>query len=139
MKNLLLDTNIILDLLAKRLPFYEFAAELFSLADTKKIKLYVSSISIINTNYLLSKATSEKEAREIIRRFRVLVKVLSCDEKLIDVGLHSHFKDFEDSIQYFTAIENKIDCIITRNAKDFKGAKLPIMTAEEFLEIYREA
>jgi len=139
MKNLLLDTNIILDLLAKRLPFYEFAAELFSLADTKKIKLYVSSISIINTNYLLSKATSEKEAREIIRRFRVLVKVLSCDEKLIDLGLNSHFKDFEDSIQYFTAIENKIDCIITRNAKDFKGAKLPIMTAEEFLEIYREA
>jgi len=139
MKNLLIDTNIILDLLAKRPPFYEFAAELFSLADTKKIKLYTSSISIINTNYILSKALSEKEAREIIRRFRVLVKVLSCDEKLIDLGLNSHFKDFEDSIQYFTAIENKIDCIITRNAKDFKGAKLPIMTAEEFLKTYRGA
>ncbi|MFH0894490.1 MAG: PIN domain-containing protein [Bacteroidota bacterium] len=137
MKNLLIDTNIILDLLAKRHPFYDFAAELFSLADRKKIKLNTSSISIINTSYILSKILSEKDAREILRKFRILVKLLSCDEKIIDLGLNSHFKDFEDSIQYFTATENNIDSIITRNLKDFKSSKIPVMTAEEFLKSYK--
>lgn len=137
MKNLLIDTNIVLDLLAKRQTFYESAAELFSLADKKKIKLFTSSISIINTNYILAKSLSEKEAREILRKFRILVKILSCDEKIIDLGLNSHFKDYEDSVQYFTATENNIDCIITRNLKDFKGSKIPVMTAGEFLKLYR--
>ncbi|HEY3390537.1 MAG TPA: PIN domain-containing protein [Prolixibacteraceae bacterium] len=137
MKNLLIDTNIILDLLAKRYPFYDFAAEIFSLADTKKVELYTSSISIINTNYILAKILSEKEAREILRKFRILVKVLPCDEKIIDLGLNSSFKDYEDSVQYFTAIENQMDSIITRNVKDFKSSKIPIMTAEEFLKSNR--
>ena len=138
MKNLLIDTNIILDLLAKRQPFYDFAAELFSLADKKKIKLYTSSLSIINTNYILSKTLSEKEAREILRKFRILVKILPCDEKIIDLGLNSHFKDFEDSVQYFTATENNINGIITRNLKDFKSSQIPVMTAEEFLKSYNK-
>ncbi len=133
MKKILLDTNIILDLLAKRQPFFEFAAKLFSLGDKKKIRLYTTSISIINVNYILSKILSANESREILRKFRVLVKILPCDEKIIDLGLNSHFKDFEDSIQYYIAIENKIDIIITRNLKDFKSAKIPVMTAEEFL------
>ena len=135
MRNLLVDTNIILDLLAKRLPFYYSASELFSLADLKKIKLCTSSISIINTNFILSKSLPEKETREILRKFRILVKILACDEKIIDLGLNSHFKDFEDSIQYFTAIENNIESIITRNLKDFKNSKIPVMTAEEFLNL----
>ena len=138
MKNLLIDTNIILDLLAKRQPFYDFAAELFSLADKKKIKLYTSSLSIINTNYILSKTLSEKEAREILRKFRILVKILSCDEKIIDLGLNSHFKDFEDSVQYFTATENNINGIITRNLKDFKNSQIPVLTAEEFLNSHNK-
>ena len=138
MKNLLIDTNIILDLLAKRHPFYNPAAELFSLTDKKKIKLYTSSISIINTNYILSKILSEKEAKEILRKFRILVNILSCDEKIIDLGLNSHFKDFEDSIQYYTATENNIDGIITRNLKDFKNSQIPVMTAEEFLKSHKK-
>lgn len=137
MRSLLIDTNIILDLLAKRDPFYDFAAEIFSLADTKKIRLYTSSVSIINTNYILSKILSEKEVREILRKFRILVKVLSCDEKIIDLGLNSSFKDYEDAVQYFTAIENQMDGILTRNVKDFKSSKIPVMTPEEFLKSNR--
>lgn len=134
MKNLFIDTNIILDLLAKRHPFYQPAAELFSLADKKKVRLYTSSVSIINTSYILSKALSEKQAREVLRKFRVLVKILPCDEKIIDLGLNSHFRDFEDAIQYYTAIENNNEIIITRNLKDFKKSGIPVMTAEEFLK-----
>lgn len=78
---------------------------------------------------------SEKETKEILRKFRILVKILQCDEKIIDLGLNSHFKDYEDAIQYFTATENKIDCIITRNLKDFKNSKIPVLTAEEYLKL----
>jgi len=134
MNKLLIDTNIILDLLAKRYPFYDFAAELFSLADSNKVELYTSSISIINTNYILSKILSEKEVREILRKFRILVEVLPCDGKIIDLGLNSSFKDYEDAVQYFTAIESQMDIIITRNLKDFKNSKIPVLTAEEFLK-----
>jgi predicted nucleic acid-binding protein len=136
MKNLLVDTNIVLDLLAKRKPFYDFSAKLFSLADKKKIKLFVSSITIINTSFILSKEKTETESREILRKFRLLAGILPCNDKIIDLGLNSKFKDFEDSVQYFTAVEYNLDCIITKNLKDFKDSTIPVMTAEEFVKSF---
>ncbi len=134
MSRLLLDTNIILDLLAKRELFYNSAARIFSLADKKKVKLSISSLTFANTNYVLIRLKSVKEAREILRRFRVLVQVLSVDEKIIDLALNDNsFVDFEDGLQYYSAIENSQDIIITRDLKDFKGSKIPVMTPEEFL------
>lgn len=134
MNNLLIDTNIILDLLAKRDPFYESAVQIFSLADKNKLTLGVSSLSFANTNYVLSKLKSKQEAREIIRKFKVLVNVLSLNDKIIELALNdSAFHDFEDGLQYYTAIENNQDYIITRDLKDFKSSKTPVMTAQEFL------
>jgi predicted nucleic acid-binding protein len=77
MSNLLVDTNVVLDLLAKREPFYDSAAKLFSLADKKKITLSISTLTFANTNYVLTRLKTADKAREILRRFRVLVKVLS--------------------------------------------------------------
>ena len=134
MINILLDTNIILDLLAAREPFYAEAAELFSLADKKLIKLSVSALSLANIHYILSKFTNDQEARKILRNFKVIVSVLPLDEKIVDLALNSDFKDFEDSIQYFTAIENAQKLIVTRNKSDFKHSKIPIMTAGEFIK-----
>ena len=74
MTNLFVDTNIVIDLLAKREPFYEAAAKLFSLADRGKVKLYVSSLTFANTNYILSKMNNSTLAREILTKFKVLVK-----------------------------------------------------------------
>ncbi|MDB4583592.1 PIN domain-containing protein [Draconibacterium sp.] len=134
MNNLLIDTNIILDLLAKRDPFYEGAVQIFSLADKNKLTLGISSLSFANTNYVLSKLKSKQEAREIIRKFKVLVNVLSLNDKIIELALNdSAFDDFEDGLQYYTAIENNQDYIITRDLKDFKSSKIPVMTAQEFL------
>jgi len=74
------------------------------------------------------------EVRRILRNFKVLVNVLCLDDKIIDLALNSEFRDFEDAIQYYTAIENEQELIITRNQADFKDSKLPIMTAGEFLK-----
>jgi len=124
MNKLLIDTNIVLDLLARRHPFYAGAAEIFSHADKNKLNLSISSLTIANTNYVLTRLKSASEVREILRRFKVLVKVLTLNDKIIELALNdSKFTDFEDGLQYYTAIENNMDTIITRNSKDFKGSK----------------
>lgn len=134
MKKLFIDTNIVLDLLAKREPFYESSAKLFSLADRNVIQLSVSSLTVANTNYVLSKLKSTSEAKEILRKFKLLVHIVSLSEKIVDLALNnSAFKDFEDGLQYYSAIESNQDIIITRNQKDFKSSLLSIMSAEEFL------
>src|ERR1700733_1835463 len=127
MEAVFIDTDISLDLLAERMPHYTAAARLFTLADKAKIAIHVSSLSFSNLNYLLSRQYSQKEARRILHTFKILVKVLPVDEKIIDLALNSEFKDFEDAIQYFTAIENNISTLLTRNLKDYKQAKITVM------------
>lgn len=138
MKKLFIDTNIIIDLLSHRDPFYDESAELFSLADRKIIELYISSLTIANTSYTLLRQTDPKKTKEILRKLRLIVKILPLDDKIIGVALNDDsFTDFEDGLQYFTAIENNQDLIITRNLKDFKKSKLPVMTARQFLETFK--
>ena len=136
MDSILVDTNIVIDLLTKRGDFYIPASKLFTLADNKKIKLSISSLTFANTYYLLSRGLDPKKAKGILRRFKVLVKVLPMDGKIIDLSLNSDFKDFEDAIQYYTALENKLKIIVTRNLKDFKLSKIPVMTAQDYLTLY---
>lgn len=134
MNRLLIDTNIVIDLLSKRDKFYDEAAELFSRADKKELELTISALTFANTNYILSKLKSPKEAREILRKFKVLVKLLSLDDKITELALSdTKLPDFEDGLQYYSALENQIDIIITRNKKDFKNSKIPVLTAKEFL------
>jgi predicted nucleic acid-binding protein len=133
MEKIFVDTDIILDLLSKRAPFYMPSAMLFSLADKGQIKLFVSSLSFANLNYMLSRQYNASQARKLLLKFKTLVTVLAVNDKIIDLALSSDFKDFEDGIQYFTAIENNLKTLLTRNLKDFKVAQIPVMTAEQFL------
>ena len=92
-------------------------------------------MTIANTSYTLLRQTNSKNAKEILRKLRLIVNVLSLDDKIIGVALNDDsFSDSEDGLQYFTAVENNQDLIITRNLKDFKASKLPVMTARQFLE-----
>lgn len=134
MKKLFIDTNIVIDLLAKRQPFYEEAAKLFSLADRKKILLQVSALTFANTHYILSKLNNSEVARDILGKFKVLVTVVDLNDKIIDLSLNDkNFSDFEDGLQYYAALENEADFIITRNLKDFKSSKIPVFSAQMFL------
>jgi len=134
MIRILIDTNIVIDLLARRKEFYTEAAELFSLADKKELNLAISSLTFANTNYVLSKQKSPIEAKEILRKFKVLVEIIPLNDKIIELALSSNeFSDFEDGLQYYSALENQIDIILTRNKKDFKNSKIPVLTAKEYL------
>ncbi len=138
MKKLFIDTNIIIDLLSRREPFYDDSADLFSLADKKIIELSISSLTIANTSYILLRQTDTRKTKEILRKLRLIVNILPLDDKIIGVALNDDsFNDFEDGLQYFTAIENNQDIVITRNLKDFKASKLPVMTARQFLETFK--
>jgi len=136
MEKLLIDTNIIIDLLAKRENFYQEAQELFTLADEKNVLLFISSLSLVNTHYILSKHLNENEVRKTLIKFKILVEVLPLEDKIIELALASDFKDFEDAVQYYTALDNKLDFIITRNKKDFKTSKLPVFTAREYSSFF---
>ncbi|MBT8220661.1 MAG: PIN domain-containing protein [Bacteroidia bacterium] len=133
MDNLLVDTNVVLDLLAKREEFYQEAQALFTLSDQGLVKLYVSSLSFANTHYILSQQLKVDNARKILRKFKVLVEMVALHDKLIELSLDSDFKDFEDAIQYYSALESQVDIIITRNKKDFKLSQLPVLTAKEYI------
>ncbi|WP_268122329.1 type II toxin-antitoxin system VapC family toxin [Roseivirga pacifica] len=136
MSRILVDTNIVIDLLAQRKEFYDEAAKLFSLSDKKEISLTISSLTFANTNYILSKQKSTKEAREILRKFKVLVEIINLDDKIIELALSDdQFIDFEDGLHYYSALENNVDIILTRNKKDFKNSKIPVLTAKEYLAL----
>ena len=130
-----MDADIILDLLCRREPFYESAAELFSLGDLGKIKLFTSALVFANIFYILRKNLGIEKAKELLRKLRLLVSILPIGEKIIDLALNSDFSDFEDGIQYFTARQNNIGVILTRNIRDYKERDITIQTPQEFLKV----
>ena len=133
MTRLFLDTNVILDLLAERIPFYDSIAKVASLADHQRLILVASPLSYKTVEYVLSKFESSESVLNKLRKFKIICEVCAVNEETIEKGLNSNFKDFEDAIQYFTAIQSNCTIIITRNGKDFKHSTIPIMTAEEYL------
>lgn len=134
MSKVFVDTNIILDLLAKREPFYKEAAELFSKADNGELELYTSAVSFANTYYILENYSSTQKAKETLRKFKVLIQIISVDDKIIELALNDKgFKDFEDAVQFYAAQSVKVEAILTRNKKDFKSSSIPVFTAKEYL------
>lgn len=137
-KKVFIDSDIILDLLCKRDHFYNFAAEVFTLGDTKKVELITTSLVFANVFYILRKVLGVEKAKELLRKLRLIIGVVSVDEKTVDLALNSKFNDFEDGLQYFTARENNIKIILTRNVKDYKQKNLVVQTPEEYLKTIKK-
>ncbi|MFB3389509.1 type II toxin-antitoxin system VapC family toxin [Flavobacterium sp. LAR06] len=131
--NLFLDTNVLIDLIDQREPFYNDIAVIASMAENKEFKLAASSLSFVNTVYVVSRSIEEKLVLEALKKFRIICDVANIDEIVIDKSLISSFNDFEDAVQYFSALHHKSDIILTRNKKDFKNSEIPTMTPSEFL------
>jgi len=134
---LFLDTNIVLDLLGEREPFYNSAARIATLADKGQIDLVVSALTYATVYYLLSRFEDKELVKEKIRKCKVIAETSDLTDKIVDKGLTSKFSDFEDSLQYYCAI--KMDCklLITRNVKDFKASEIPVLTPDEYLHSLR--
>lgn len=134
MIRLFVDSDIILDLLAYREPYYIHAARLFTLIDQNKVTAFTSPLVFANLHYLLKKLTSNTAALKSLRKLKTLINILPIDERVIEQSLNSEFNDFEDAIQYFTAVNNGISLLITRNKTDYKKSRIDVVSAEEFLK-----
>jgi predicted nucleic acid-binding protein len=130
---LFIDSDIILDVLSLREPFYQSAAALFSLVENEKLEGFTSAIVFSNVHYVLRKRLSRKSTLENLKYLKNLIQIPPVDERVIELALDSSFNDFEDAIQYYCAEQNGIHYFITRNKTDYKKAQITILTAQEFL------
>lgn len=132
MKKVFLDTNIIVDLIADRKPYSKFAIEIFAKAEERKINLFTSTHSIATTHYLLKKYLDEVTFRIVLFNLLDYLTAVPVDMDMLKKGLRSKHKDFEDGIQILCASSiNKLDCIVTRNPKNFRESEIPILTPDE--------
>lgn len=134
MKKIFVGTNILVDLIADRKPHSKFAIEIFEKAYSKKIKLFTSSHSIATTHYLLKNYIDEKKLREILYDLFAYIQIISVSQDTLKQSLKSKHKDFEDAVQIVSAYSiEKIDCIVTRNIKDFRDSEIPVLTPDDLV------
>jgi predicted nucleic acid-binding protein len=136
MKKILLDTDIILDFLLDRKPFSDNTLQVLLKCENKELQAFVTPVIVANTYYLLRQKASHVYVIEQLKRLLTIISVLSMDQRQVLSALDSKFTDFEDALQYFSALQHtKIEAILTRNTKDFKLSELPVFTPKEFLAI----
>lgn len=135
-----IDTNVMIDLLAKREPFYKAAKHLFSLVDTGKCIAVVAPISFSTAAYLLERKLSYEELSQMLREFASIVEIADIDERIVRKSLAttSRFRDIEDAMQHYAAVQAECDCIVTRNVKDFQNSDIPIYLPDDYLKLERK-
>ena len=133
-KKIFVDSDIILDLLLKRDPFFRFSQTLLNSAEKHSLTLCTSTLVIANVHYFLSKSVKDKDiARLHIKLLTEVIGILSVTAEDVQAAIISSGNDFEDAIQISVAEKAKADFIITRNTKDYKHSAIPVLTAEQFL------
>jgi len=132
-----LDSDIILDVFLNRVPFLFHSVQVFRLVQNQLVDGFTSPMIIGNTHYISTKELGKTETLAKLKNFRIFFKILPTNQTHIDSALNSGFPDFEDAIQYFSALDQSIDFIITRNKKDFGKSIIPVMTAEEFIHYFK--
>jgi predicted nucleic acid-binding protein len=135
---LFLDTNVIMDLISERHPFYLDIARIATLSETGDIEIVASALSFVTSSYFLTKYEGATIAKEKLRKLRIICPAIALDESIIDKGLNSHFSDIEDAFQYYSALSSKANFLLTRNAKDFKKSEIIIMSPSEFLNTLKK-
>lgn len=135
MKKIFLDTNILLDVFLERHPFCEPAQIIWSLVERKKLNGAISAISILNSFFIIKKLASTEKAYQAIAALQEGFKIIAADGPLLKTAYQGHFPDFEDAIQYYSAVKFKADAIISRDPSGFIQSKIPILDGPQFLAL----
>jgi len=131
--SILIDINILLDVLQKREPFYEDSARLLAAVETGRVHGFVAAHSMPTLFYLIQKGRSSAEAHSILTGLMQFILIAPVDQNTIEQALNLDFRDFEDAVQMVSALQSKVDCLITRNIKDYQVTLLPVMKPVDFL------
>jgi predicted nucleic acid-binding protein len=136
MSKVLLDSDVILDFFFDREPFSDNAAQILSLCESKEITGYITPVILSNVYYLLRQSATHEKVIEKLKMLVSFTEILVINKESILQALHSEFKDFEDALQNYAAeINDTIDCIVTRNTKDYKKSTLGVLTPENYLKM----
>lgn len=130
---LFLDTNIIIDIIGYRQPYCVSAANLLDLAYKEKVELYATALTFANALYVLRKSIGTEDATNYLKQLNQIVHIAPTTQQEVELAFNSENPDFEDAIQYYSAIAINADIIITRNPKHFKLSTLPVMDTEQYL------
>ena len=130
-----LDTNILIDFVCKREPFYEDAKSLFALGSIGQIEMVMSALSVVNAVYI-GKKYELPVVKKRIKSILPFVSVCNLQTNVVIKALDAEWKDYEDFVQCMSAVEVFADCIVTRNKKDFSNSSMPVYTIDELLGIY---
>lgn len=134
---LLIDTNVVLDVLLRREPFFRTAAEVLNLTQRDDVREYVSASAITDIYYIANKQMKDRDdVRDLLKRLLMVVSVAAVSEREIQNALNLAWGDFEDSVQYSVALLNEMDGIVTRNPGDYQEANMRIWLPEQALELF---
>lgn len=132
---LFIDTNVVIDVLARRQHFYDASAAILTMLEKDEADGFISAISFNNIHYILRKQSGKTKADNAIRMLLSAFNIVTLDEKILTRTIESAFNDFEDGIQFFSAMRSNADYLISRNVKDFPHDDIPVLTPEEFLQL----
>jgi predicted nucleic acid-binding protein len=131
------DTNIMIDVIGRREEFCKPSMHIMSLADRGLIGVCVSALSYATASFILGKYNKKVDIFNEFSKFMKITKATLVDSSTIEQSLKSEFKDFEDALQYFSAMNENVDYIITRNKKDFEASAIPVLEPQEFVDLLR--
>ena len=136
MNRIFIDTNILIDFLARRGNFFYPAWSVISRATSGDIIL-VSALSFATASYILSvhHKISSDSIVSLFENFVKTCRVTIIDSQTIEESIASEFEDFEDAMQYYSALREQADVIITRNKDDYAAAQIPVYEPQEFLDL----
>jgi len=130
-----LDADVGFDFIAQRQPFFSDACEIFQLAQQGAIDLFASGLSFAHWFYHFRQKRGSPLALAKLISVKPLLHVAVTDEQVVEQALASDFADFEDALQYFSALRAGVDVFLTRNIKDYRKAKIRVLTPEAFLRM----
>lgn len=130
----LLDTNVIVDIAFERQPFYDESDRVFSFIEAGQLEGYVSASTFSDLYYIIRKQRGRDWTLSFLNRLATICQVATVDQSVISMALNANFRDFEDAIQYSTAMVNQLDGIITRNVADFPVTTPRIITPAQLIQ-----
>jgi predicted nucleic acid-binding protein len=134
----LVDTNIILDFLLEREPFFTDADTLIQTIRADQIQGYLTATTLTDIFYIARKPKGVQIAKQYISDLLALMRICPVNKRILNVAISSNLPDFEDAVQLACAMALNLDAIVTRDTQGFAGATLPILSAGEVLQLLSE-
>ncbi|MEB3180461.1 MAG: PIN domain-containing protein [Nostocaceae cyanobacterium] len=137
--NVLIDTNIILDYLLQREPFFQDAELLFQALDVGEVVGYVTATTLTDIFYISRRHTrSIEQARQAVSETLTVMMICPVDRVVLESAFNSRLPDFEDAVQIFSAVAQGLEAIVTRDDQGFLSSPIPVLSIQELFEQLRQ-